>query len=232
MNVITEQRLCAALAEPRIATLTSEYLIGQIARLLAQIYILVGFQIPAREDMTVITAKLCSELQESFPTLTYGEVSLCFELGAKGEYGDFMGLNMRTFIRWLKCYKMSDFRYRQVVERERVQQAALPPVSEAYNLEREDRLLQNVYRYYRSNYPLDQLMPARVYRILQKRGLINDSPADKRAAMAQFARWKPSGVLPMDEDTRLHFVKTAAMTSLLKRYFDQLIATNVDKLPL
>lgn len=121
MNGITEQRLCAALAEPRIATLTSEYLIGQIARLLAQIYILVGFQIPAREDMTVITAKLCSELQESFPTLTYGEVSLCFELGAKGEYGDFMGLNMRTFIRWLKCYKMSDFRYRQVVERERVQ---------------------------------------------------------------------------------------------------------------
>lgn len=232
MNGITEQRLCAALAEPRIATLTSEYLIGQIARLLAQIYILVGFQIPAREDMTVITAKLCSELQESFPTLTYGEVSLCFELGAKGEYGDFMGLNMRTFIRWLKCYKMSDFRYRQVVERERVQQAALPPVSEAYNLEREDRLLQNVYRYNRSNYPLDQLMPARVYRILQKRGLINDSPADKWAAMAQFARWKPSGVRPMDEDTRLYFVKTAAMTSLLKRYFDQLIATNVHKLPL
>ena len=75
-------------------------------------------------------------------------------------------------------------------------------------------------------------MPARVYRILQDRGLIADSPADKRSAMAQFARWKPSGLLPMDEETRLHFVKTAAMTALLRRYFDKLIATDVHKLPL
>ena len=232
MNAITEQRLCVALTEPQIATQMTERLIDQVARLLPQIYILVGFQMPAPEDLTVITAKLCSELQESFPTLTYGEVSLCFELGAKGEYGEFMGLNMRTFTRWLKAYKTSDFRYRLVVDREQKQQAALPPVSEAYNREREDRMLQNVFRHYRNNYPLDQLMPARVYRILQDRRLIADSPADKRAAMARFERWKPAGTLPMDEETRLHFVKTAAMTALLKRYFDKLIAADTYKLPL
>lgn len=33
-------------------------------------------------------------------------------------------------------------------------------------------------------------------------------------------------------EPRLHFIKTAAMISLLKRYFDQLIATNVHELPL
>lgn len=38
--------------------------------------------------------------------------------------------------------------------------------------------------------------------------------------------------MPMDEETRLHFVKTEAMTALLKRYFDKLIALNVRKLPL
>lgn len=221
-----------AFEEQRIESYVTDVLTTRVSMLLRQSYIMAGFKVPEPDDLAIMTAKLSADLFESYRFLTFGEVTLCFELGIKGEYGDFMGLNMRTFTRWLKCYKMSDFRYRQVVDRERVQQAALPPVSEAYNREREDRLLQNVYRYYRSNYPLDQLMPARVYRILQKRGLINDSPADKRAAMAQFARWKPSGVLPMDEETRLHFVKTAAMTSLLKRYFDQLIATNVHKLPL
>ena len=79
---------------------------------------------PREEDMLIIAAKLCSELQESFPSLTFGEVSLCFELGAKGEYGEFMGLNMRTFARWLKAYRTSELRYRAVVERERGRQAA------------------------------------------------------------------------------------------------------------
>ncbi len=232
MNTITEQRLCVALAEPRIAAQTSELLIDQVARLLPQVYILVGFQMPAPEDLTVIAAKLCSELQESFPTLTFGEVSLCFELGAKGEYGDFMGLNMRTFARWLKAYKTSDFRYRLVVDRERKRQAALPPVSEAYNRSCEDRMLQNAFRHYREGYPVDQLLPARVYRVLQERKLIADSPADKRAAMARFARWKPSGTLPIDEETRLHFIKTQAMTVLLRRYFDRLVQEGATCLPL
>lgn len=232
MNAITEQRLCTALSEPKVSEMVSEELLERISKLLPQTYILVGFQMPQLNDLTVVGTKLCSELLESFPTLTYGEVALCFELGVKGEYGDFMGLNIRTYIRWLKAYKQSDFRYRQVVDREKRQQTALPPVSEAYNREREDRMLQNVFRHYCANYPLDQLMPGRVYRVLQERGLIRDSPAEKKEAMARFEHWKPSGTLPMDEDTRLHFVKTEAMTALLKRYFDKLIALNVQKLPL
>lgn len=218
--------------EQSVGMYTTDVLVTRVSTLLRQTYVMVGFKTPEENDLAIITAKLTSDLFESYRYLTCGEVSLCFELGAKGEYGDFMGLNMRTFTRWLKAYKTSDFRYRLVVERQRKQQAALPPVSEAYNREREDRMLQNVFRHYRDNYPLDQLMPARVYRILQDRGLIADSPADKRFAMAQFARWKPSGLLPMDEETRLHFVKTAAMTALLRRYFDKLIATDVHKLPL
>lgn len=218
--------------EQRVESYTSDVLLTRVSQLLRQTYVMVGFQTPDENDLAIITAKLTSDLFESYRYLTFGEVSLCFELGAKGEYGEFMGLNMRTFSRWLKTYKTSDFRYRLVVERNRKQQAALPPVSEAYNREREEQMLQNVYRYYRENYPLDRLMPARVYRILQERKLITDSPADKRAAMAQFACWKPSGMLPMDEETRLHFIKTQAMTVLLKRYFDRLIATGVHKLPL
>lgn len=218
--------------EQCVGTYTTDVLVTRVSTLLRQTYVMVGFKTPEENDLAIITAKLTSDLFESYRYLTYGEVSLCFELGAKGEYGEFMGLNMRTFTRWLKAYKTSDFRYRLVVDREQKQQAALPPVSEAYNREREDRMLQNVFRHYRNNYPLDQLMPARVYRILQDRRLIADSPADKRAAMARFERWKPAGTLPMDEETRLHFVKTAAMTALLKRYFDKLIAADTYKLPL
>ncbi len=226
------ERASRVFKEQRIESYTTDVLLTRVSMLLRQTYVLDGFQTPDENDLAIITAKLTSDLFESYRYLTCGEVSLCFELGAKGEYGEFMGLNMRTFTRWLKAYKTSDFRYRLVVDREQKRQAALPPVSEAYNREREERMLQNAFRHYRAGYPIDQLLPARVYRILQDRGLIADSPADKRSAMRQFERWKPSGMLPMDEETRLHFVKTKAMTALLKRYFDKLIAADVHKLPL
>ena len=225
-------RSIQAFGEPRIETYVTDRLATRVSMLLRQSYIMAGFKVPEADDLAILTAKLTSDLFESYRFLTYGEVSLCFELGIKGEYGDFMGLNMRTFSRWLKCYKTSDFRYRQVMERDKRMQAALPPVSEAYNREREDRMLQNAFRHYRAGYPLDQLLPARVYRILQGRKLIADSPADKRSAMDRFARWKPAGMLPMDEETRLHFVKTQAMTALLRRYFDRLVQEGVAKLPL
>ena len=216
MNVITEQRLSAALDEPRISTVTYDTLSQQVSRLLPQVYILVGFQMPREEDMLIIAAKLCSELQESFPS----------------EYGEFMGLNMRTFARWLKAYRTSELRYRAVVERERGRQVALPPVSAEYNRMCETRMLQRIYSHYRKGYPLERLMPARVYRILQERGAIADSPADKRAAMARCAGWKPLGRLPMDEETRQRRIRSEAMTLLLRRYFDGLVSAGADKLPI
>lgn len=225
-------RAIQAFGEPSVETYATDRLATRVSMLLRQSYIMAGFKVPEADDLAILTAKLTADLFESYRFLTYGEVALCFELGIKGEYGDFMGLNMRTFSRWLKCYKTSDFRYRQVVERDKRMQAALPPPSEAYNREREDRMLQNAYRYYREGYPIDRLLPARVYRILQDRKLIADTPADKRAAMAQFARWKPSGTLLMDEETRLHFVKTKAMTALLQRYFDRLSQESATSLPL
>lgn len=79
---------------------------------------LVGFAPPKENDIALLTTKLPADLQESYPSLTLPEVALCFELGAKGEYGDFMGLNLRTITRWLKAYQTSDLRYRAVVERE------------------------------------------------------------------------------------------------------------------
>ena len=111
------------------------------------------------------------DLVELSPYFTLPEVSLCFELGVKGEYGEFMG-----------------------------DQYAHP-------------------------HPLaERLYPARVYQSLQERGLIHDTPEEKRHAMSLFAHWRPPGPLPVSEDYRLTMVRQQAMAWLLRRYFDGLIA--------
>ena len=226
------ERINQILEEQRIECYTTDMLATRISGLLHQTYIMVGFKVPEENDLAIITAKLTSDLFESYRYLTFGEVSLCFELGAKGEYGEFMGLNMRTFARWLKAYRTSELRYRAVVERERGRQAALPPVSAEYNRMCETRMLQRIYSHYRKGYPLERLMPARVYRILQERGAIADSPADKRAAMARCAGWKPLGRLPMNEEMRQQRIRSEAMTLLLCRYFDRLVSAGAEKLPI
>lgn len=222
-----EIRLHRAINNRRVITYSPEELLPAVNRILLQTYVLVGFAPPKENDIALLTTKLSADLQESYPSLTLQEVALCFELGAKGEYGDFMGLNMRTITRWLKAYQTSDLRYRAVVEREQAKaQSALPPVSDAYKEERERAFLRRVFEQYRAGYPLERLYPARVYLSLQARGIIRDSPEAKHAAMRQAAGYKPAGNMVIDEDMRQAMVRQRAMEILLKRFFDGIIEDN------
>ena len=94
---------------------------------------MVGYQTYNEKDICVLTAKLSSDLQESYPYLHRGEIVICFELGAKGEYGDYSGVNLRTFCKWLKAYKTSDLRYRVIKQIEQEKEVkALPAVSRGF----------------------------------------------------------------------------------------------------
>lgn len=219
-----EIRLQRAINDRRISTYVPEELLPAVNNILLQTYVLVGFTPPKEADIALLTTKLAADLWESYPSLTLKELGLCFELGAKGEYGDFMGLNLRTFTRWLKAYQTSELRYQAIIEREqKAQQAALPAVSEAYKEERERAFLRRVFEQYCSGYPIERLYPARVYQSLQQRGIIHDSLETKLSAMRQAAGYKPAGTMKIDEDTRQAMIKQQAMTILLKSFFDKVI---------
>lgn len=223
-----EIRLQRAISDRRLISYQPGEILPAVNQILLQTYVLVGFTPPKANDLAILIAKLSADLQESYPSLTLQEVALCFELGAKGEYGDFMGLNLRTFTRWLKAYQTSDLRYRAVVEREQAKaQAALPSISEEYKEQRERAFLNRVFEHYRAGYPIERLYPARVYQSLQDRGILHNTPKEKWDAMHQAAGYKPAGNLKIDEDTRKVLIKQRAMEILLKRFFDRLINENV-----
>ena len=224
-----ELRLRDSLKENKIKEMPFEELSRGVTRLIGETFALTGFHTYSGNDIGILSAKLAADLRESHAFLTFGEVSICFELGAKGQYGDFQGINIRTFTRWLRAYQTSDLRYRAVVEREQARERlALPEVSEAYKDERERAFLRRVFQQYKAGYPLERLYPSYVYQALQRRGAIRDTPADKRRAMSLFACWKPANGLPISEDTRQAIIKQRAMAWLLKRYFDGLIKKQID----
>lgn len=218
-------RLQQAIDDRQLTAYSVDELIPHIGKLLWQTYVLVGFRMPDEKDVALLTAKLATDLRESYPFLTLPELSLCFELGVKGEYGDFMGINLRTLTAWLKAYKVSDLRYRAVVAREQSRnRKALPTVSEETREASERAFLNSVFHRYRDGYPLDCLYPAYVYRRLTERGLICDDAATKWEAMRLASAYKPAaGNLRMDDETRQALIRQRAMAICLRRFFDRLI---------
>ena len=193
MNLdIFTNKMRMAFQTPRIIDMTPRDLSAFITSQIVQSYIMVGYQTYNEKDICVLTAKLSSDLQESYPYLHRGEIVICFELGAKGEYGDYSGVNLRTFCKWLKAYKTSDLRYRVIKQIEQEKELkALPAVSREYNEEKMNLLIIRRFHEYKNCPDLEIPLASILYKDLQSRGFIRNSLEEKLNAMAQFSRWRP-----------------------------------------
>ena len=225
MNLdIFTNKMRMAFQTPRIIDMTPRDLSAFITSQIAQSYIMAGYQTYNEKDICVLTAKLSSDLQESYPYLHRGEIVICFELGAKGEYGDYSGVNLRTFCKWLKAYKTSDLRYRVIKQMEQEKEVkALPAVSREYNEEKMNLLIIRRFHEYKNCPDLEIPLASILYQDLQSRGFIRNSLEEKLNAMAQFSRWRPQNTLHISEDDRQAMIKLKAQEWLLKQYFNSLV---------
>ena len=225
MNLdIFTNKMRMAFQTPRIIDMTPRDLSAFITSQIVQSYIMVGYQTYNEKDICVLTAKLSSDLQESYPYLHRGEIVICFELGAKGEYGDYSGVNLRTFCKWLKAYKTSDLRYRMIKQMEQEKEVkALPAVSREYNEEKMNLLIIRRFHEYKNCPDLEIPLASILYKDLQSRGFIRNSLEEKLNAMAQFSRWRPQNTLHISEDDRQAMIKLKAQEWLLKQYFNSLV---------
>ncbi|MCJ2380221.1 hypothetical protein MUN53_06280 [Parabacteroides sp. AGMB00274] len=225
MNLdIFTNKMRMAFQTPRIIDMTPRDLSAFITSQIVQSYIMIGYQTYNEKDICVLTAKLSSDLQESYPYLHRGEIVICFELGAKGEYGDYSGVNLRTFCKWLKAYKTSDLRYRMIKQMEQEKEVkALPAVSREYNEEKMNLLIIRRFHEYKNCPDLEIPLASILYKDLQSRGFIRNSLEEKLNAMAQFSRWRPQNTLHISEDDRQAMIKLKAQEWLLKQYFNSLV---------
>ena len=225
MNLdIFTNKMRMAFQTPRITDIMPKDLTDFASAQIIQCYIIVGYLTYNEKDISILAAKLCSDLRESYPYLHRGEIVICFELGAKGEYGDYSGVNLRTFCKWLKAYKTSDLRYRMIKQMEQEKEIkALPAVSREYNEEKMNLLIIRRFHEYKNCPDLEIPLASILYQDLQSRGFIRNSLEEKLNAMAQFSRWRPQNTLHISEDDRQAMIKLKAQEWLLKQYFNSLV---------
>ena len=231
MNLdIFTNKMRMAFQTPRITDIMPKDLTDFASAQIIQCYIIVGYLTYNEKDISVLAAKLCSDLRESYPYLHRGEIVICFELGAKGEYGDYSGVNLRTFCKWLKAYKTSDLRYRMIKQIEQEKEVkALPAVSREYNEEKMNLLIIRRFHEYKNCPDLEIPLASILYQDLQSRGFIRNSLEEKLSAMAQFSRWRPQNTLHISEDDRQAMIKLKAQEWLLKQYFNSLVRLPFEK---
>lgn len=217
----TEERLKLVLQQPPVKELNESDVGDKMVELITQCAMLMGLKVPELRELTLMAGKVTADLYETYPFLRLGEISICFELGAKGQFGEYFGLNWRTITKWLRGYQQCDLRYRAKLAVE-AEKKALPPVSEAYNLQAENRFLQNSFRRYKESGSMERVMSVRVYQTLQERGIIRNTREEKYHAISLFERWKPASGAWMTEEMRQSRIKTLAQEWLLKQYFDSI----------
>jgi hypothetical protein len=98
-----------ALRSPRILDMKKGEALEAILDVISVTFFVTG-QKADEKLLAVLSKSTYEEVKEYFKWLRVGEIKLAMAKGARGEYGDFYGLNIRTFHQWIKGYQMSEIR--------------------------------------------------------------------------------------------------------------------------
>lgn len=81
----------------------------EIVGMLTQTYFTAGQKIEL-PDLIALAGALFVEVQTYFPFLKIGELRIALQAGVRGSYGEYFGLNIKTFHGWIRAYQVSEIR--------------------------------------------------------------------------------------------------------------------------
>lgn len=194
---------------PRIRELQEQADSG-LSLIITNIYTLKGQAVP--EELGGISGALRSELIRRYPRLMLAEVSFAMRKGVFGDYGDYFGLNIVTFIGWIKAYWHSADRKKFIPPPFQLQLTRQEPISEQ---EKENLLRQKtteLFERYKNRNGCNDIGNA-VYDYLDSLGLIKFTPQEKHAFMDK------SRELIMEEYSN---AKASSVSSFCRKIIDEM----------
>ena len=221
-----ELKIRDAMSKRKISEMPQDELLMCIKKLINRTVMSLGVQAPQESFIEMLSVEVVEHLVDNYEKFSCAEVELCFSLGSKGQFGDFYGSNMRTFVAWLKAYKNSSDRHDAMdLNREKAAESDLEPRERILRGRPIHDYSREVFRAYKAGISLENFSPCLVYEHLQEIKAINDTDEEKRAAMDQITS-EPVTILgvPLEGEAKKGVVAARAMRLLLERHFDRWIA--------
>lgn len=100
-------------------------------------YISARFEAPLASELQILSDETMKVVKSRFGQLRENELQICFTRGIISEYGEFMGLSVPTFVKFIKGYMKEDSRIKLTTA---TQETKTPTDSELYQIKKTNAL--------------------------------------------------------------------------------------------
>jgi hypothetical protein len=175
-----QQKFINAALQPKIADIEPMKCIEALIAIITTAYTIAGQQLPADNGKTlaIYADEFYSTICLKFPRVTLEEVRTALRAGVYDEYGDYYGLNPKSFLFFLKSYLFSIERKEAAKIFQQKQLIAALPVS-ALPPEQKDRddkdFINFLFEQYKKKQMRSLIVPEEAYNILKRTGAISYS---------------------------------------------------------
>lgn len=155
-----------------------------LIELIEKMYHLCGVKLEA-EPIKVQIPELLKDLKMYFRFLTITEIEMAFKKGCKKDYGEYYGLNYKTYIGWINAYRNEQSRANAINAIDKAKKELEPKPKELSEEEKEAIVKNGVlqkWEDYKSGKPFDDTGNV-AYNYLDRKGLIKFTAEKKKAFM-------------------------------------------------
>lgn len=224
---------------PKILSMSINDISRNCTGYLTKAYVDAGFQIPDNATILIMSNSVADDLFTYFKTLSIKEAGLAIQNGIRGEYGEFMGINVKTCHQFFKAYQESFNRNEAIRKSKMTDEPEEKPTEQEINAIM-DKACIDAFIKYKTTWQLVDFGGVK-FTHLKNKGLINLTPERYAEIMKQakeqvtaestatiFKSGQESQAaeiakMVLKDIDKHETVKNAARLIALREYFDYLI---------
>lgn len=231
-----------ALQSPRVMNEKSNKVFNYLNLLVVKVYAIAGQAKPEIMDQNFMVTELHKDVITRFKSLTLQEVDIALTNGVKGDYGEYFGLNVKSFNKFLNAYTFSEERGRAIeAGRNRIDSSKQITAKGSITKEENERIsIENtLYTFNEYKQTKECFDPGNcVYDFLDRRNLISFSSTEKWGFMEEAKKQREREIKflgktmlisdVMEKQQEDGIVVAYAKKIALKRYFGDLVKSGVE----
>lgn len=172
-----DNEIANALKSRLISTLSDEEAFELLKANITKAYVSARYEMPLANELIIIADETMKAFKMKFGSLRENEIAILFTRGLCGDYGDFKGLSLITFVNWVLGYLKELSRIKLTTH---VEEKKEPSLSERFEIAKS--LALKTFDDFIQEKSIE-LQGATVYRFLAKLGIIKYSDQEQEEFM-------------------------------------------------
>lgn len=180
----SEKAIIAAALKPKVLQLDPESVSTEFIAIIDTAYTIAGQQAEGK-TLALFADELCTRLIDTYPLVSIDEVRIALRNGVYGEYGEYFGLNPKSFMQFIGSYLKSKERNeaRSNFEYNRLELLYTKNLTPAEKEQSNKDFVNELFADFLAGRLVTWFIPSFIYDFLEERKLIALSKEDKKALL-------------------------------------------------